>query len=440
MKKITKTVASLMVCTSIISTIPSVNQVLADGVSETQSTAETSTQNSLSNNDSSLVNQNSVSNNDGQSVQKHALSKPYVVYGAGLSQSEQQQVGQVLGVTDSFETLTATANDYREFINANSSETTNSEMISSVALEPTDPDSGVKVNIKNFDGENNITQVTSQQYAMVATLAGVKDMNIIVTAPRSVSGTSALTGVYVALQKDGITLNNENTAVANDMLNATQDAVSQNNNDPKYAGQLSNAVMNTAKEVAQNKQDGQTMNEGQVQKLLNDNLAKQGIENKTPSSTVNNITNIITNKFQNAPVAKNKNFINNADNTVSNITKGIKNGAKQMFNSDEFKKNLPSENWFVSMWHKIVNWFNSIFSHNDNETEDNQSQNNNNVVNKQQNNNSDEDSKEKNTDKKSENEISNSENTDDTNSETQDNSSSENSMNNDVNSESQSIN
>ena len=74
-------------------------------------------------------------------------------------------------------------------------------MISSVAIAPGDPGSGVKANIKDYNGSNNITQVTSQQYAMVAQMAGVTDVSIVVTANRPVSGESALTGVYKGLSR-----------------------------------------------------------------------------------------------------------------------------------------------------------------------------------------------------------------------------------------------
>ena len=98
-----------------------------------------------------------------------------------------------MGVDSSFEKLTATASDYEKYIGNGT--TTNAAMISSVAIAPSDPGSGVRVNIKKYDDESNITQVKAQQYAMVAQMAGVTDVTIVVTANRAVSGESALTGV-----------------------------------------------------------------------------------------------------------------------------------------------------------------------------------------------------------------------------------------------------
>ena len=141
-------------------------------------------------------------------TQTHTIDKSYVVYGAGAG--DKSELDNVLGVSDNFTTLTATASDYQKYINPNDS-TTNAAMVSSVSIVPTDPGSGVKVNVKKFNGESNITKVTAQQYAMVAQMAGVTDVTITVSANRPVSGESALTGVYKALSADGINLNSQNT-------------------------------------------------------------------------------------------------------------------------------------------------------------------------------------------------------------------------------------
>ena len=101
--------------------------------------------------------------------QTHTLKKSYVVYGAGAA--DKDELNQVLAVGDDFTNLTATASDYQKYINPNGS-TTNAAMVSSVSIVPTDPGSGVQVNVKKFNGDNNITKVTAQQYAMVAQMAG----------------------------------------------------------------------------------------------------------------------------------------------------------------------------------------------------------------------------------------------------------------------------
>ncbi len=165
----------------------------------------------------------------GQAVQTKALSKPYVVYGSGLASEDKDAVSKALDVQSNYQSLTVTGSDYGTYIN--SAGTSDASMISSVSLAPADPGTGVKVNIADYNGQNNITQVTSQQYAMVATMAGVKDVIITVTADKTVSGESALTGVYKALAADGLTLNQQNTQVANGIMDATQPAINQNKDD-----------------------------------------------------------------------------------------------------------------------------------------------------------------------------------------------------------------
>ena len=84
------------------------------------------------------------------------LNSAYIVYGAGTSTEARENIAKVLGSDSSFKTLTATAADYNTYIAKGSSETTDAAMISSVAIAPGDPGSGVKVNIKDYNGENNI--------------------------------------------------------------------------------------------------------------------------------------------------------------------------------------------------------------------------------------------------------------------------------------------
>ncbi len=289
-------------------------------------------------------------NNGGQSVQTKQLSKPYMVFGAGLSDSERQQVAQVLAGNSSaanFTNLTATGQDYGQYV-GNGQATTDSAMISSVALQPADPGTGINVSIKDFDGKDNITQVTPQQYAMAAACAGVKDMNIVVTANTPVSGTSALTGVYKALAVDGIQLNSKNTAAANGLLQATQPAVQANQGDSQYAGKLVQAVLAVAQQVAQDRQNGKMDSASEIQSMLMKQLQKQGIASETPQSAINQIVQALVN-FEHAPVAKTSTVVNTIKNVQHNVANN-KNG--NMINANDWKD--AHMNFFERLWKMIV--------------------------------------------------------------------------------------
>lgn len=288
------------------------------------------------------------------------LNSSYVVYGAGTASEVRSKLADVLGVDSNFKTLTATASDYQKYI-ADGSNTTDAAMISSVAIAPSDPGSGVKVNIKNYDGQNNITQVTAQQYAMVAQMAGVSDVTIVVTANRAVSGESALTGVYKALAQDGIQLNPTDTTTANQMLDATQSAINENADDSSYAGNLMAAVGDTTKEIASQKQDGQTLTADQIQALLEKALQEHGIADKTSQNSVTNIVNILIN-FQKSPISSSKDYISSVSDTINNVknsTGNLMNKAKDWANSAAAKETVQkAKNIFT----QFIEWIKSFFN------------------------------------------------------------------------------
>ncbi|OXC10385.1 hypothetical protein AYP76_02410 [Ligilactobacillus agilis] len=297
---------------------------------------------------------------DGQSTTTHTLNNSYVVYGAGVASEHYADLDNVLGTDSNFKKLTSTASDYRKYI-SDSTNTTDAAMISSVAIAPGDPGSGVKVNIKDYNGSNNITTVTAQQYALVAQMAGVTDVTIVVTANRPVSGEAALTGVYKAFSADGATLNTTNTATANQMLDATQDAINANSDDKTYPGKLMAAVGDTTKQIAQEKQDGNSLTTDQIAKLLEEALAKRGISEQTTTNQVNNIVNVLVN-FQNSPISSSSKYVSNVGNTINNVknsTGNLMNKAKDWASSLDTKKaSETAQNWFQ----KLIAWIQSLFN------------------------------------------------------------------------------
>lgn len=308
--------------------------------------------------DNSETTSTSSSATSGSTVQTKALSKAYVVYGAGLASEDKDTVASALGVKSNYTALTATGSDYARYLN--SAGTTDASMISSVSLAPADPGTGVKVNIAEYNGSNNITEVTSQQYAMVATMAGVKDVIITVTADKSVSGESALTGVYKALAADGLTLNAENTQAANGVLDATQPAIDSNSSNKKYPGKLMSAVGSVSSDLAKQRQNGDDLaTKADIEAMLQKALAKQGIADQTNATQITNIA-IALSKVQQAPVSTSKNYVTNVTNVANNLANSIGNkmaSVKDFANSADAKK---AENFIVQIWQKVVSWFKSL--------------------------------------------------------------------------------
>ncbi|MBB1062531.1 DUF1002 domain-containing protein [Limosilactobacillus fastidiosus] len=297
------------------------------------------------------------SSNSTSTTQTHTLNKSYVVYGAGAT--DKNELSNILGVNGEFTTLTATASDYQKYINPNDS-TTNAAMVSSVSIVPTDPGSGVKVNVKKFNGQSNITKVTAQQYAMVAQMAGVTDVTITVSANRPVSGESALTGVYKALNADGIDLNSQNTQSANQMLSATNDAIDANKDDSSYPGKLMAAVGDTTKEINKQKRSGEQPTQVQIENTLNQNLKRQNIYNETKNHTTTIVNALV--QFNNAPISSSKDYSSHVSDTINNVknsTGDMMNKAKQFLNSEDGK---AAQQQAQSWWNRFVNWIQRFFN------------------------------------------------------------------------------
>ena len=290
------------------------------------------------------------------STQTHTLNKSYVVYGAGAA--DKSELDNVLAVDDNFTNLTATASDYQKYINPNGS-TTNAAMVSSVAIVPTDPGSGIKVNVKKFNGEDNITKVTAQQYAMVAQMAGVTDVTITVSANRAVSGESALTGVYKAIAADGVGLNEQNTQSANQMLTATNSAIEANKDDSKYPGKLMAAVGDTTKEINQQTKQGNTPTQNDIQTTFNQKLEARNIYNETKNYEQPIINALV--QFNNSPISSSKDYSSHVTDTINNVKNSsgdMMNKAKKFLNS---KDGQAIQQEAQSWWTRLVNWVRSWF-------------------------------------------------------------------------------
>ncbi|MDR3189657.1 MAG: DUF1002 domain-containing protein [Lactobacillaceae bacterium] len=289
-------------------------------------------------------------------VQTKALSKAYVVYGAGSS--DRSEVGKILGATTDYTELTTTGSD-GSYLGL--SGVSDSAMISSVSLAPAKAGTGTLVNIYKYNGQNTITQVTSQQYAMAATMAGVKDIIINVTANQPVTGEAALAGVYKALATDGIQLDQENTTAANSLLSSTSTAIQENKDDADYPGKLTAAVTDSAAELAEKKQAGTNITINVIGNTFNTNLTKQGIANQTSEAAKSAIVTSLQ-AVNAAPISDSKEFVDNAKgvaDTLKNSAGDIMAKAKDFANSQDAKK---AANWFVqNIWNPLVSWVKSIF-------------------------------------------------------------------------------
>jgi len=118
-----------------------------------------------------------------------------VTVGQDLTTDQRTQILNGLGATSSTQIVTVTNQEEQQYLgNLVPKAMIGTRSISSSSITYTATGSGLNVST------NNITWVTNQMYLNALITAGVKDANIVVTAPFSVSGTAALTGIMKAYE------------------------------------------------------------------------------------------------------------------------------------------------------------------------------------------------------------------------------------------------
>ncbi|TFJ93466.1 DUF1002 domain-containing protein [Lentibacillus salicampi] len=191
------------------------------------------------------------------------LGAPIVVYGDTLSDSQKQEVTELLEVSDpdAVESYTVTGEDIANYIDGNP----NSNMYSSAKITREEEGTGLTINIVTPD---NITQVTNEMYANALLTAGVENATVDVASPVKVSGHSALTGIYKAYDAEGEQLDKERMELANDELDvATNLADKEGLNQEKVTELLADIKKEIADQNPATKEDVEQIVEEQLNNL-----------------------------------------------------------------------------------------------------------------------------------------------------------------------------
>lgn len=156
--------------------------------------------------------------NDDSDVIDERYGLPIVVYGYTLSDSERQEVRDLLKVkdTNSVKEYDVTGQDIANYINGNP----DANLYSSAKIIMEEEGKGIKVDIAT---PGNITKVSTDMYANALLTAGVEDATVVVVSPKKVTGHSALTGIYKAFDAEGETLDKERMELANEELDVATD-------------------------------------------------------------------------------------------------------------------------------------------------------------------------------------------------------------------------
>lgn len=267
--------------------------------------------------------------------------KPTVVYGGGLSDDNVNEVANTFGVTRSnTKELFTTGDDVSKYLGTGSVDT--SSLVSCVKVEKKSSGNGVNVEIATPE---NITRVTETQYANAAITAGVSDVNIEVASLTKATGESALTGVYMALEANGETVDTKRSEVAQSELETTNEIAQNNANNSNFnTNDLDQALIDIKTELAELKQkQGETASADQVKEIVENALAKYNLDDILSQDDINKLIEFAK-KYQSTSAIDSKEVLNQLKSLSGNISEFLSSAEAQ------------------GVIDKIVNWFSELIS------------------------------------------------------------------------------
>ena len=280
---------------------------------------------------------------------------PVVTLGTSLTESQKQGTLKTLTAPlngGNYQTITVTGSDLVKYFNPSGDNfTTSSGVWSSAMIQKTNSGSGINVKILDYNGKNNITTITANQYKNAALTAGITDANIYVTSAIPIDGSGALAGVYAAYAKNGNALNQKQVNAAQDEMNTLSGITQDNKGKKGYSdAQLNNAVAGAKSEMAK---QGQNISDSQIRDIVNNQININHLGNTINNNQKNQIINLLI-EIRDSGALKNGDFKGQA----AKLSNQIENGAKNIFN----KFNTPeNRNLFQQIWDSIVNFFSGLF-------------------------------------------------------------------------------
>ena len=281
---------------------------------------------------------------------------PVVCLGTSLTDSQRSGTLKTLSEPlngSSYQTITITGEDLVKYLNPSGANfTTHSGVWSSAMIEKAGQGNGINVHILDYQGRNNITTITADQYKNAALTAGISDANIYVTSAVPIDGSGALAGVYAAYNKTGENLNQNQVNAAQDEMNTLSKITKENQDKSGYSdAQLNNAVAGAKQEMGK---IGNNVSDSQIHDIVNNQININHLGDVINNNQKQQIINVLI-EVRDSGALKNHKFKDQADA----LSKNIKKNAKGIFDKINTSEN---RNWFEQIWHNITSFFSNLFS------------------------------------------------------------------------------
>lgn len=298
-----------------------------------------------------------------------AWTQPVATLGSSLTTDQKNGTLSTLqnaaGVSNATQ-LTVNGATLVKYINPSGSSFTESSGVWSSALVQKTNNGGINVTIVPYNGTNNITTITADQYRNAALTAGVSNANLYITSAVKIDGSGALAGVYAAFAQNGENLNNQQINAAQQEVNTLSSITQANKGKDGYTDkQLNNAVAGAKQQMASQSNNGQqTLSQNQIGNIVDSQLKQNNLTTIINNNQRQLIINLLVN-VQKAGSLKNTDFKAQAGklaDSIQNSAKGLFDKLNSSLNTQE-NRNFLQKIWdgIVSFFSGIVQWVRSMF-------------------------------------------------------------------------------
>jgi len=298
-----------------------------------------------------------------------AWTQPVATLGSSLTTDQKNGTLSTLqnaaGVSNATQ-LTVNGATLVKYLNPSGSSFTESSGVWSSALVQKTNNGGINVTIVPYNGTNNITTITADQYRNAALTGGVRNANLYITSAVKIDGSGALAGVYAAFAQNGENLNNQQINAAQQEVNTLSSITQANKGKDGYTDkQLNNAVAGAKQQMASQSNNGQqTLSQNQIGNIVDSQLKQNNLTTIINNNQRQLIINLLVN-VQKAGSLKNTDFKAQAGklaDSIQNSAKGLFDKLNSSLNTQE-NRNFLQKIWdgIVSFFSGIVQWVRSMF-------------------------------------------------------------------------------
>lgn len=272
---------------------------------------------------------------------------PTLILGGALNKEQQDKTIDFLEVEDmnQVETYKVSGKDMVQFLGSGNE---SANMYSSALITPLkdSKDNGVVVQIVT---PNNITKVTTTQYTNALITAGATGVSVKIASPVSVTGESALTGIYKAYNKNGQELDTDRMKVAQNELDTVSDIVSSNENAEKFKEEtLDKAMIEIKQKIAEATDNGENPIEQKIaSEIVHEVIKANGLGDFVTQEQTDKLVDFAFNYSKTSAVSSEE-----VKEQLNNLTSEVKQNLENAYNT------IKDEGF----WQKVGDFFTDIFN------------------------------------------------------------------------------